>query len=314
MTPNLLSLKPAQLRLIQAIADHGQLQLAAAAVSMTQPAASRMLAEIERAVGAALFLRQPKGMEPTDIGAVVVRRAQAMLRELRSMSAEVRALREGYGGAVRVGAVTGPAVGYLVPAIREIKRQSPAAEITVDVLPSRDLLRQLAAGDLDFALARVLPDFDSREFDIHPMRDEKVTLLVRAGHPLVRAPTVTFTELVDYEWIMQERGAPIREATLEAFGAVGLAEPKNIVNSPSLLLMIAYLSRSDAIAAMSEEVTQLLTQPPVSGGFAVLNLPREVRVSPYYMLSLKRRPMLPLAARLRELVIANSERGGAVFG
>ncbi|MFD1807155.1 LysR family transcriptional regulator [Gemmobacter lanyuensis] len=135
MTLNLLSLKPAQLRLIQAIADHGQLQLAAAAVSMTQPAASRMLAEIERAVGAALFLRQPKGMEPTDIGAVVVRRAQAMLRELRSMSAEVRALREGYGGAVRVGAVTGPAVGYLVPAIREIKRQSPAAEITVDVLP-----------------------------------------------------------------------------------------------------------------------------------------------------------------------------------
>lgn len=306
-----LNLKPAQLRLIVEVAESGQLQMAAAATSMTQPAASRMLAEIERAVGAPLFLRQPKGMELTEIGAVMVRRARAMLREMRSMAAEVQALREGQGGAVRVGAVTGPAVGYLVPAIRAIKREAPDAEITVDVLPSRDLLRQLTAGEMDFALARVLPDFDSREFEIHPMRDEKVALLVRAGHPLARAPRVTFTELTDYEWIMQERGAPIREATLEAFGAVGLAEPGNIVNSPSLLLMIAYLSRSDAIAGMSEEVAQLLTQPPVSAGFAVLTMPREVRVSPYYMLNLRRRPLSPVAARLRELVIAHSEAGGA---
>jgi DNA-binding transcriptional LysR family regulator len=305
-----LNLKPAQLRLIVEVAESGQLQIAAAATSMTQPAASRMLAEIERAVGAPLFLRQPKGMELTEIGAVMVRRARAMLREMRSMAAEVQALREGQGGAVRVGAVTGPAVGYLVPAIRAIKREAPDAEITVDVLPSRDLLRQLTAGEMDFALARVLPDFDSREFEIHPMRDEKVALLVRAGHPLARAPRVTFTELTDYEWIMQERGAPIREATLEAFGAVGLAEPGNIVNSPSLLLMIAYLSRSDAIAGMSEEVAQLLTQPPVSAGFAVLTMPREVRVSPYYMLNLRRRPLSPVAARLRELVIAHSEAGG----
>lgn len=305
-----LTLKPAQLRLIVEVAESGQLQIAAAAASMTQPAASRMLAEIERAVGAPLFLRQPKGMELTEIGTVMVRRARAMLREMRSMAAEVQALREGQGGAVRVGAVTGPAVGYLVPAIRAIKREAPDAEITVDVLPSRDLLRQLTAGEMDFALARVLPDFDSREFEIHPMRDEKVALLVRAGHPLARAPRVTFTELTDYEWIMQERGAPIREATLEAFGAVGLAEPRNIVNSPSLLLMIAYLSRSDAIAGMSEEVAQLLTQPPVSAGFAVLTMPREVRVSPYYMLNLKRRPLSPVAARLRELVIAHSEAGG----
>lgn len=309
MSFTLPTLKPAQLRLLTAIARHGQLQLAAAEVSLTQPAASRMLAEIERGLGAPVFLRQPKGMEPTEIGQIVLRRAQAMLREMRSMAAEVQALREGFGGAVRVGAVTGPAVGYLVPAIRQIKRDAPGAEITVDVAPSRDLLRHLAAGDLDFALARVLPEYDSRDFDIRPMRDEKVALLVRADHPLARAPVVTLTELMDYEWIMQDRGAPIREATLEAFGAVGLAEPRNTVNSPSLLLMIAYLAKSDAVAAMSEEVAQLLTLPPVGAGFAVLRLQRDIRVSPYFLLSLRRRPLLPIAARLMHLVLAQAETG-----
>ena len=43
-----LTLKPAQLRLLVEIADQGQVQLAADAMAITQPAASRMLAEVER--------------------------------------------------------------------------------------------------------------------------------------------------------------------------------------------------------------------------------------------------------------------------
>ena len=306
LPPARLMLKPAQLRLIQQIAEHGQLQLAAETVGMTQPAASRMLAEIEHQVGAQLFLRQPKGMEPTEIGRAVLRRARVILREMVSMASDVRALREGFGGTLPVGAVTGPAVGYLVSAIREIKQSAPDADITVDVMPSRELLGHLAAGEMDFVLARILPEFDSQDFNILPMRDEKVTFLTRAGHPLSRSARVTLTELAGQEWIMQSRGAPIREAALAAFADVGLPEPKNIVNSPSLLLTIAYLAQCDAVAPMSEEVAELLIRPPVSAGFAMLQIPHEIRVSAYYLLDLKRRPLSPLAQRLRERLIALS--------
>ncbi len=302
-TPARLMLKPAQLRLLQEIAEHGQLQLAAQASAMTQPAASRMLAAIEAQVGAPLFLRQPTGMEPTEIGLTVLRRARVILREMHSMAADVTALRGGLAGSVHVGAVTGPAVGTLVSAIRQIKQQSPEAEITVDVMPSRELLGHLAAGEMDFVLARILPEFESRDFNILQLRDEKVCFLVRAGHPLARAARVTLTELSDYEWIMQQRGAPIREAALAAFASVGLSEPGNIVNSPSLLLTIAYLAQSDAVAPISDEVADLLIRPPVAAGFAILQTRREIRVSPYYLLSLRRRPLSPLAMRLRDTVI-----------
>ena len=207
--PTRLMLKPAQLRLIQQIAEHGQLQLAAETVGMTQPAASRM--------------RLPKGMEPTEIGRAVLRRANAILCEMLSMGADVAALRSGMGGAVRVGAVTGPAVSYLVSAIREIKQSAPDADITVDVMPSRELLTCLAAGEMDFVLARILPEFDSQDFNILPMRDEKVSFLVRADHPLSRAESVTMTELADQEWIMQQRGAPIRDGRHDAEGSSRLA-------------------------------------------------------------------------------------------
>lgn len=306
MSQRRLALKPTQLRLLDEIATHGQLQLAADALAMTQPAASRMLAETERQIGAPLFDRQPKGMAPTEIGRTVLRRARVILRELGSIETDVRALRQGDAGSLHVGAVTGPAVSYLVSAIREVKRDSPGAEITVDVMPSRELLQQLSSGEMDFVLCRILPEFDSNDFSILPMRDEKVAFICRAAHPLARASALTLTELSDYEWIMQQRGAPIREATLAAFADVGLPEPANIVNSPSLLLTIAYLAQSDAISPVSEEVAQLLIRPPVAANFAALRLPYDLRVSTYYLLHVKRRPLSPLAARLRNHLIRSS--------
>lgn len=295
-------LKPNQLRLIQEVAQHGQLQIAAEALAITQPAASRMLADAERQIGAALFIRQPKGMEPTEIGTAVLRRARVILREMASIDADVRALRSGYAGSVRVGAVTGPAISYLVSAIRQIKEESPQADITVDVMPSRDLLVQLAAGEMDFVLGRILPEFHSDSFNILPMSDEKVALMARADHPLGRARLVTLTELAGQEWIMQQRGSPIREATLAAFANVGLSEPENIVNSPSLLLTIAYLAQTNAITPVSQEVAELLIRPPVKAAFRVIPTPQPIRVSPYFLLDLKRRPLSPLAKRLRDAV------------
>ncbi len=302
-----LMLKPSQLRLLSALADHGQLQLAAEACAITQPAASRMLAAIERDMGIALFLRQPKGLEPTEAGRLVLRRSAQILREMSRMAGDVAAMREGNGGAVRVGAVTGPAVSYLVAAIRDIKTRSSAADITVEVLPSADLLHRLLAGELDLAIGRILPEFDASDFEILPMREERVSFLVRDAHPLTHAPMVTLTELVGAEWIMQQRGAPIREITLQAFAQLGLAEPSNIVNTSSLLFTIAYLAGCDAIAPMSEEVADLLTGPSVAAGMRRLSVPGKVTVPPYFLLRMRRQPLSPLARRLRDALMMQIE-------
>ena len=304
-----LLLKPNQLRLIQEIAESGQLQIAAELVGMTQPAASRMLAETERQIGAAIFHRQPKGMIPTEVGLAILRRARAILREMDSMATELRNLRDGLDGSIRVGAVTGPAIRYLVSAVRELKEEAPQAEITVDVMPSRDLLTLLAAGEMDFILARVMPDFDNRDFNIMPLQEEKVALLARAAHPLARAPVVTLTELQSYEWVMQPRGAPIREAAVAAFAALGLTEPKNVINSASTLLTLAYIAQSDAVSPLSVEVAELLIGPPLNAGFVTLTTPKDIRVSPYYLLDQRRRPLSPLALRLREKLLASGAAG-----
>lgn len=299
-----LMLKPNQLRLILEVAESGQLQMAAQSIGMTQPAASRMLAETERQLGTELFLRQPKGLVPTEIGASVLRRARVILREMGSVAQELQTMRDGLGGAIHIGAVTGPAVQHLVTAVREIKEEAPTASITVDVLPSRDLLNHLIAGDMDFVLARILPEFNSHDFNIIPLQDEKVALMARADHPLARAPIVTLAELQTQEWIMQPRISPISEASLLAFARFGLNEPSNIVFSSSMLFTLAYLAQSQAIAPLSQEVADFLARPPMEVGFKSLPIANEIRVARFYLLSLRRRPLSALGIRLREKLLS----------
>jgi DNA-binding transcriptional LysR family regulator len=90
-------LKLNQLRLISVIAEHGQLSIAADEMAMTQPAASRMLSEIEQTIGTRLFVRHAKGMEPTLVGQAVARRAHNLLVELRDLARKVGELKEGDG-------------------------------------------------------------------------------------------------------------------------------------------------------------------------------------------------------------------------
>ncbi len=117
--------KPSHLGLILKIAETGQLQTAAQALSMSQPAASRILADLEKSVGAPLFDRTPKGMNVTPLGEAYLRHARVILSELDSLSKDVQRLKNGQAGEVRIGSVTGPAVAVLLPAIQSMREKKP---------------------------------------------------------------------------------------------------------------------------------------------------------------------------------------------
>lgn len=302
------NLKLRHFRLVAAIAAHGQLSPAAAALSMTQPAASRMLTEIEHLIGATLFERRARGMHLTDIGQVVARHADALIGELRETMLEVEEFKRGQGGRVRVGAVTGAAVGYVMPAILELKKSAPGADIHIDVAASDGLIRDLVAGNLDLVLGRVPPSFDPRDFAIARGRTETIDLVVRGHHPLADAGTLSLAELTAFEWVMPAAGAPARQAVEDAFLEAGAVLPDSIINTTSLLAMMALLVSSDAIAPLAREVSRLMGSNDGGPGLKALRIREPIVVSPYHLLSLKSRPLSPLAKRLRDLVSHELER------
>lgn len=301
--PNVLAqrLTIRHLRLVAAILEHRQLSVAAQALALTQPAASRTLGEIERICGAAIFERHPRGMTPTPLGEMLARRARNVLQEIDEAADEVARYSSGRGGAVRIGAVTGAAIGYVVPVVHRLREEAPRAEIEVDVATSRELVRDLLAMRLDFVLARIPADADADQFEVQRASAEAIDLVVGAHHPAAGRRRVALKDLLGHDWVMQSGGAPIRLAIEETLLAAGERPPGRITNTSSLLVTIAMLASSDAVAPVSREVADLLVTTG-AGGLVRLRLDQKIIVAPYSLLSIRGRRLSPVAHRARELV------------
>lgn len=287
-------LKPAHLRLILRIAETGKLQAAADEVAMSQPAASRMLSEIETLAGAPFFHRHPKGMIPTAVGQTVQRHARQILQGFDKLEADIEKVKVGRAGTVRVGSVTGPAVGLVVPMIRSVRQIAPEVEFTVEVGPSMTLMRGLEEGNLDFIIARPPPDYNSRNYGIYPARNEEVSLLVCRDHPMAGPGQVRLKELAGYEWVIQEPGTPIRAAVEGAFHTHGVTMPDQVTNSSSLLVALALLERSTAIASHTHEVVELLTGSALDMNVTKLNLLEDILVPPYFVIVREDQQLSPI--------------------
>ena len=89
-----------------------------------------------------------------------------------------------------------------------------------------------------------------------------------------------------------------------AFHRAGARLPANITNSTSLLVMIAMVVGSTAIAPMASEVSSLLIGRLVGARLKVLDVREPIVMTPYYLLQMKKRQLSPLADRLKALVAA----------
>jgi|TARA_B110000238_G_C16104879_1_gene429957 DNA-binding transcriptional LysR family regulator len=288
-------LKSIHLRLVLQVALTGKLQAAAEEIALSQPAASRMLAEIEKLVGAALFTRHAKGMVPTPIGEAVVRHARQILQDLDKLDMDVAQIASGRAGSVRIGTVTGPAVGLVVPVVRAMRAQAPEVEFNIEVAPSTTLMRGLDEGIFDFVVARPAQDYQRQSYRIYPANREVVSMLVSGGHPMAQKKAVRLKDLREFDWIIQDHGTPIRAAVETAFLTNRVLMPSQITNTSSLLVALALLEESTAVAPQSQEVVKLLTDSALNMNVVRLDIVEDILVSPCFVIARADRELSPLA-------------------
>jgi DNA-binding transcriptional LysR family regulator len=288
-------LKSIHLRLVLQVALTGKLQAAAEEIALSQPAASRMLAEIEKLVGAALFTRHAKGMVPTPIGEAVVRHARQILQDLDKLDMDVAQIASGRAGSVRIGTVTGPAVGLVVPVVRAMRAQAPEVEFNIEVAPSTTLMRGLDEGIFDFVVARPAQDYQRQSYRIYPASREVVSMLVYGGHPMAQKKAVRLKDLREFDWIIQDHGTPIRAAVETAFLTNRVLMPSQITNTSSLLVALALLEESTAVAPQSQEVVKLLTDSALNMNVVRLDIVEDILVSPCFVIARADRELSPLA-------------------
>lgn len=293
-------LKTRHLVLLVELGRHASIVHAAEAAGLTQPGASKLIGELEHALGVALFERLPRGVAPTWYGQVLIRRAGAALAEMDAAHQEIMDGVAGIGGRVCVGSVLTPATSLLPQAVKLLKERSPRTQVAVSVDTSRTMVEQLRAGELDIVIGRILDPSIAAELDFEPLADEPQSLIVRAGHPWLGRADLTLADLAGAAWIMPSAGR-VREQLMALFIAKGLEQPFDIVETVSLPLVPRLLEGSERIVPLARE----LVQPALDAGtLAVLGIDINLRADVYGIVIRKRHHLSPAAeamlAALRE--------------
>lgn len=298
-------LRFSQLRLMVALADSGQISAAAAQLAMTQPAASRLLGELEKAVRTKLYERHPRGISLTDAGRLLASRARIVLRQLDDAQRELDQMTSGARGLVRIGTVTGPGLEIVLPTIRELRVTYPEIELAVQVDTSDKLGEALLSHELDFYLGRLPEGIDPMSVILRPVGPEPLSLIVRSGHPLEKRRNIPLADCLAFDWVFQAPGGLLRRTTETYLQEKGLDPPARILSTSSLLLTLALISETNAIAPVATSVANFYAaKSGLGGNIGILDAAHDIKVSAFSLIRRREGEPTPATRRVLGLVEA----------
>ncbi len=247
-------LKMRQLLLLSALGELGNLRASAARLGMTQPAATKLLHDLENALDVRLFDRSRSGMQPTVYGETMIRVARNLLMDLGSAREELSAVADGAVGRITVGVMASSVSELLPAALATLWTEHPGIRVSLMEGTHGVLITALKQGDIDLVLGRIMPGMSFDDVDMQLLYHDHFRIVCGPGHPLARQTALTFDDLVQQRWILPHATTAIRQrleiALLEATGR----RPESVMESMSLLINLALLRRANVIAVMPDDV------------------------------------------------------------
>ena len=230
-----------QLRAFVAIAETGTFTAGALRVHVTQAAISMQIRQLESEVGARVFVRAPRHVILTEAGEQLLRRARHILREHDAAIDEIAELAGAERGRLRIGSASAMVLSEQLPAVlKELRKQHPAAEISVVSGTSEVLVDQILAGEVDVAFVS-LP-VDVRGIKTERLSEDQLVAIASPRHRLAKQRTISAYTLAGERLILGERGGNTRRLIDQFFAQAG-----------ATLRVAMELSRQQAIKRMVEE-------------------------------------------------------------
>lgn len=184
---------------------------AADASAMTQPAATKLVQEMEDIFGVPLFLRDVRGMTPTPFGEALARHAGVVLGDVDRMQDELMLLANGSEGRIRIGVLPSLAPQVLDAAIARTLQAHPQVRFMLRHGASTKLMRDLENNELDMCIVRVVSGLVKRKFDLRPLYEENYWVVCRPQHPAAQPGARDWRSLDSPDWVLPDDDSPLRE-------------------------------------------------------------------------------------------------------
>jgi DNA-binding transcriptional LysR family regulator len=244
-----------------AVAENGSVSHAARAMHVSQPALSRTVRELEGQIGLPVFIRGPRGVEPTRAGREILRHARSVRAELERVERTAAAYRSAGAPRVRLGLSRVTPDRVLARALRDVIGRHPDLRIDVIGGAGPELLQQLGAGEIDLmfvVLPRTMatPERSPDEFSVEPLYTDESVVIARRGHHLSRRKRVPPEDLSNERFILWPEDSLGRRESEETFRMNGLLLPRAALVSDSVLFHLQMVAESDLLSVLPRAVAQ----------------------------------------------------------
>ncbi|WP_411880486.1 pca operon transcription factor PcaQ [Polaromonas sp. YR568] len=246
-------IKYRHLQCFLAVAQHGSLQKAADVLSITQPAVSKTLKELEGLLAVRLFERGRRGAVPTREGEAFLRHAGASVSALREAVASVAQTRRQGNAVVTIGVL--PTVAPWLMPLLLLRQDAEAGEdahtsLRIHTGANPELLARLRQRELDLVIGRFAEPAHMLGLSFEHLYADPLVLAVRPGHPLMARDDLKadlLAGLQAFTVILPTQGTAIRHTADSFFLTRGLAPPARTIETLSVSIARGYALQSDAV-------------------------------------------------------------------
>jgi len=282
----------AQLRDLIAVVETGSVRSAARKLGLAQAAVSKNLSALEKSLGVPLLVRSARGVEPTEVGRIVLRRARVVEAELRHLQEEIERYNGERQNLITIGLSATAEAMLLSDAVARFRESMPEALISVFGGRSSSTIAALREAKVDFAVGPLPTDQSVSDLNTEQLCSSDVGIFVRADHPAANARDLA--SLVPYGWLYSVRQAG-EPAIVSLMRKHGLPDPVLVAHCDSSSALVDMLLQNDYVAMNSIAALEPLRQRGLLKMLAIdIGLPPVVQ----YLMTPMMRPLTTPAAAL----------------
>ena len=241
-------------------------------LSITQPAISTVVKDLETRLGVALFERSARGLVPTVAAEILALHFKRVLSELQHIAADLAASEGTLQGSIHVGALPLGRTDVLPRAIVSLLTRHPGLHVATVESPYEALATSLRSGEIDFILGALRCPGHAKELEQEPLFADQLSVVARAGHPLARSRRIDFDTLRRATWVLSRAGSPSRELFETFFSEACEPPPVPAVETGDLAVLRGVLLETDILTAIS---AQQLRYEISDGSLVILDFPLE---------------------------------------
>jgi DNA-binding transcriptional LysR family regulator len=213
-----------------AVVREGTISAAAEALHVAQPSLSRQMKELEKELGAALFVRGNRRITLTAEGVVLRKRAEEMVQLLQMTEEEISRVKNHVSGPVRIGAGESRAFHYLSRTAANMAAQNPDIRFHITSGDTRDLMNELADSLIDFAL--IFTEVDHSLYESIPLpAEDSFAVLMKKESPLAEKKELRISDLQGCPLIVSRASQPLFAGT-----NLNIVATYNLIYNASLMV------------------------------------------------------------------------------